>query len=286
MRCLIFGGTGILGRALAREQRRRGESVLALSWEQADLEDAAAVAWWVAAFRPEAVINCAAWTRVDDCESDPERAFRVNGRAVANAARAAAAAGAALVQVSTDYVFDGRATAPYEESATPAPLSVYGASKLAGEREALAGHERALVVRTSWLFGEGGPNFVDTILGLLRRGERRLRVVGDQIGGPTHAPALARGILDLLDRRAAGVVHYRGREPVSWADLARAIVEERAPGIEVETITTAEFPRPAARPAYSVLAVERAERLLGRRVEPWRQGLWEHLESERQQRRH
>ena len=286
MRCLVFGGTGILGRALAREQRRRGESILALSQEQADLEDAAAVARWIDVFRPEAVINCAAWTRVDDCESNPDLAFRVNGRAVSHAARAAQAAGVAFVQVSTDYVFDGRANSPYSEDATPSPLSVYGASKLEGERQALAGHPRALVVRTSWLFGEGGPNFVDTILGILRRGERRLRVVGDQFGGPTHAPALARAILDLLERRASGIVHYRGRDAVSWADFARAIVDERAPDAQVETVTTAEFPRPAPRPAFSVLAVGRAEQLLGRRVEPWRQGLWEHLEFDRQHRRH
>ncbi len=286
MRCLVFGGTGILGRALAREQRRRGEAVLALSQDQADLEDAAAVAAWVAMFRPEAVINCAAWTRVDDCEANPELAFRVNGAAVAHAASAAAAAGAAFAQVSTDYVFDGRSGVAYDEDAEPAPLSVYGASKLAGERSALAAHPRALVVRTSWLFGEGGPNFVDTIRGLIERGQRRLRVVGDQVGAPTHAPALARAILDLLDRRAAGLVHYRGRDPVSWADFARAIVEESDPDVEVVTVTTAEFPRPAARPAYSVLAVGRAERLLGRRVTPWRLGLWEHLESTRQDRRH
>lgn len=271
---------------MAWEQRRRGEAVLALSQDQADLEDAAAVAAWVAAFRPEAVINCAAWTRVDDCEANPELAFRVNGAAVAHAASAAAAAGAAFVQVSTDYVFDGRSASPTTRtpSRRRSPSTARASSPVSDRRWPLTpgrsscgrAGSSARAARTSSI----------PFCGLIERGQRQLRVVGDQVGAPTHASALARAILDLLDRRAAGLVHFRGRDPVSWADFARAIVEESDPDVEVVTVTTAEFPRPAARPAYSVLAVGRAERLLGRRVTPWRLGLWEHLESTRQDRRH
>ncbi|HSL81479.1 MAG TPA: dTDP-4-dehydrorhamnose reductase, partial [Thermoanaerobaculia bacterium] len=287
MRALVLGGTGMLGRQVVSEGRRRGHAVLGLSRGQADVTDPGALLAWAREFRPEVVVNCAAMTAVDDCETEEERAFAVNARGVANAAAAARSVGARLVQVSTDYVFDGRAETPYDEDAATAPLSVYGRSKLAGEEEALGGPEGSagapgLVVRTSWLFGPGGWNFVLNMLRQLARGADPLRVVDDQVGRPTYTPYLARAIWDLIGPRpeasAAGLVHYGNREPVSWFGFAREIVAAWKPSVQVEPVGTEAFPRPAERPAYSVLAVDRFEGLTGRPVESWRAGLGEYLD--------
>ena len=276
MRCLVLGGTGMLGRAVEAEARSRGWDALGLSHAQADLTDRNGLLEWAERFRPEAVVNCAAYTKVDAAETDRERAFAVNGEGVANAAALAERAGARLVHVSTDYVFDGEARTPYREDAPTAPLSVYGESKLAGERRALA-YERSLVVRTSWLFGPGGHNFVATMVGLIESGRLPLRVVTDQVGCPTSTSSLARALLDLAARGASGVVHYQDREPVSWYAFAVEIARLWSGGVEVVPVTSAEFPRPARRPAYSVLDVGRFETIAGRRVEPWERGLVETL---------
>ena len=291
MRSLILGGTGMLGRALVAEARNRGQAALALSREQADVTDPARLRYWMESFRPELVVNAAAFTKVDACEGEArERAFAVNGAAVghiAAAANAANAANARLVHVSTDYVFDGKATAPYREEDPTAPLSVYGQSKLEGERQALR-HPGALVVRTSWLFGPGGPNFAATMVSLIQQGKLPLRVVADQEGCPTYTPFLARAIFDLAPLDLDGIVHYRNREPVTWHAFAREIAAlwagpAQAPhAVDVLPVTTAEFPRPAPRPAYSVLGVERFETAVGRRVEPWAWGLAEYLTRIRQ----
>lgn len=289
-RALVFGGTGMLGQAVAAHWRGRGRAVLALSRAQADLTDRDACLFWAERFHPEAVINCAAFTRVDDCESERERAMEVNGRAVANAAAAAEAAGATLVQISSDYVFNGKGyhgegsdggRQPYPEDAPTGPISVYGESKLEGERQALR-HDRALVLRASWLFGPGGPNFVATmrrLAGLSNAvggsNSKPLRVVDDQVGCPTYTPFLARAIWDLLGAGATGTIHYCNRDAVSWYGFAREIL---GPGPAIEPVTTDEFPRPAPRPAYSVLAVDRFEETVGRRVEPWIHGLATYLE--------
>lgn len=273
-RALVLGGTGMLGGAVAALWRRRGAAVLALSHVQADLTDRARLAFWAARFRPEVVVNCAAFTRVDDCETEVERAMEVNGAAVAHAVEAAESVGADLVQISSDYVFDGRGSRPYPEDAPTGPLSVYGKSKLAGEEEALR-HPRALVVRTSWLFGPGGPNFVTTMRRLAGR-DGGIRVVDDQVGCPTYTPFLARAIWDLIGAGARGVVHYCNRDAVSWYGFAREIL---GPGADIARIKTAELPRPAPRPAFSALAVERFETTVGRRAEPWIRGLGEYLET-------
>lgn len=276
MRALILGGGGMLGRALVRSWRRRGHPVLGLGREQADVTDRERLLYWADAFRPELIVSCAAYTRVDACESERDRALEVNGRAVANAVAAAERAKARLIQVSTDYVFDGAARTPYAEGAATAPLSVYGESKLEGEKAALA-YPGTLVVRSSWLFGHGGPNFVATIVGLITRGERTLKVVDDQTGCPTYTPYLAEAIRELAGAGVTGVIHYRNREPVTWHGFASEIARLWDCGVEVLPVTTEEFPRPARRPAYSVLAVERFEELVGRRVEPWGLGLVEYL---------
>lgn len=284
MRCLVFGGAGMLGQAVVQEARSRGWDALGLSREQADVTDRARLLGEVRTFRPQVVVNCAAHTKVDACETEVERAFAINAEGAGNAAAAAESAGARFLHVSTDYVFDGTAREPYREDAATAPLSVYGQSKLEGERRALE-YDRALVVRTSWLFGPGGPNFVATMVALMAAGKVPLRVVDDQVGCPTYTPFLAKALLDLSASRARsaahGVVHYRNQEPVSWYAFATEIARQWSAGsgvpVEVNPVTTAEFPRPAPRPAWSVLDVTRFEEIAGRPVEPWRQGLAELL---------
>jgi len=278
MKTLVFGGGGIVGRARLAEAERRGWPVEGLPHSEVDIADAAAVARAVAGRSPELVVNCAAFTQVDRCESEPELAMAVNGTAVGPMAEAAAAAGARFIHISSDYVFDGEASEPYREEHPTGPRSAYGASKLEGERRALA-VPGSLMVRSSWIFGAGGPNFVDAIAGKIRAGERRLRVVDDQKGAPTWAPFLARALADLGEWGASGIVHYQNRPAMTWYGVAREIAGALAPGggVVVEPITTAEMPRPARRPAYSVLAVDRFEELAGREVESWREGLRRHL---------
>lgn len=270
----------MLGQSLVMAARARGHAALALSREQADIVDAGRLRYWAETFRSETVINCAAYTKVDLAEGEGrETAFAVNGAAVGNVVAAAAAIGARLLHVSTDYVFDGKAREPYRENAPTHPQSVYGQSKLAGEREALA-YDRALVVRTSWLFGPGGPNFVATMVRLIDEGKLPLRVVHDQEGCPTYTPYLAEALLDLSQGAPlglTGVVHYRNRERVSWCDFAEEIARLWADNVEVVPVTTKDYPRPAPRPAYSVLDVSRFEQAVGRRVEAWEAGLAEYL---------
>lgn len=276
MRTLILGGEGMLGRAVLARARRRGAAALALSRLQADITDSDRLAFWVDSFRPGLIVNCAAFTRVDDCETEADKALAVNGQAVAHVAAAAERAKARLIQVSTDYVFDGQGSVPYEERDVPAPRSVYGRSKLVGEGHALAYH-RALVVRVSWLFGPGGDNFVTTMLRLMSEGQKTLRVVDDQVGAPTYTLYLAEALLQLAETPMAGILHYRNREAVSWYGFAQEIVRQWDPSVRVEPVSTEAFPRPAPRPAYSVLNIETCQQALGRPVEAWSCGLAEYL---------
>lgn len=286
MRTLVLGGTGMLGRAMVTEARSRSLPVLGLSHAQADVRDRDRLLYWVDAFRPELIVNCAAYTKVDACEAEGrEAAFAINGEAVDNVVAAARALDARIVHISTDYVFDGKGTTPYREDDPTGPLSVYGQSKLYGELRALA-WDKSTVVRTSWLFGPGGPNFVATIVRLIEEGQA-LRVVRDQQGAPTYTLFLARAVLDLAVEDVRGVVHYRNREPVSWYEFATEIAglwsgTRRIP--EVVPVTTNEFPRPAPRPAFSVLDVARFEDAIGRRVEPWGWGLVDYLAALRKER--
>lgn len=272
MRTLILGGTGMLGRAMVAEARRRGWAALAPSRGQADIESPERLLAAAESFRPQLVVNCAAYTKVDDCETEQDTAMRINGTAVAHAVEAAASVGAKLVHVSSDYVFSGESDRPWREDDQTGPLSVYGASKLEGEHQALA-DPQALVVRTSWLFGPGGPSFPHTMARLVREGKVPLRVVDDQHGRPTYTPFLARALADLAVVGANGVVHYGNRPGVSWCELARAVVSITAPETQVLPVTTEAFPRPARRPAMSILDVSRFETLVGREVEPWMLGL-------------
>ncbi len=279
MRALVLGGTGMLGKAVVTHWRRRQQPVLGLSHAQADITDRPRLAEWMRSFHPEIVVNCAAFTAVDGCETEREKALAINGTAVAHVVDTAREIDARVIHLSSDYVFDGRARTPYVEGAPTGPRSVYGESKLRGEKEALR-YERSLVLRASWLFGPGGQNFVTTIRRLLDEGKGPLKVVDDQVGCPTYTPFLARAIWDLARRQRHGVVHYGNRAAVTWHGFATEIARLVAPDAEIFPVSTAEYPRPAQRPAYSVLDTHLFETAVGRPVETWSSGLAAYLQQE------
>ncbi|HEX9529503.1 MAG TPA: dTDP-4-dehydrorhamnose reductase [Acidimicrobiales bacterium] len=250
MRILITGAGGQLGHDLARACAT--DDLAACDRAALDVADRDRVLQVILSVRPHAVIHAAAWTAVDACEGDPDRAFQVNALGTRHVAEAARRAGAHLVYVSTDYVFDGRSPRPYREWDAPNPLSVYGQSKLAGERE--AGPD-ATVVRTSWLCGAHGQNVVRTVLRLAAERDR-LAFVDDQHGCPTFTEDLAGALRDLAVARRPGVFHVTNQGPTTWFELARAVLA--AAGLDpgrVEPIPTSALqpPRPAPRPASSVL---------------------------------
>jgi dTDP-4-dehydrorhamnose reductase len=251
---LVTGANGQLGRELRDLLAAEGEDVTGAARADLDITDADAVR---AALRdrPPVVVNCAAWTDVDLAEQEPDAAFRVNGEAVRGLARACAAYGATLVQVSTDYVFGGRADRPYGEGDRPAPATAYGRGKLAGEhavRDLLPAS--GYVVRTAWLYGRHGGNFVRTMIDLERR-RPAVDVVDDQRGQPTWAADVARQIVALVRSGApAGVYHATSSGSATWFELAREVFRRLgADPSRVRPVTSAAFPRPAPRPAYSVL---------------------------------
>jgi len=239
-----------------------------------DVTDAAAVRRLIGEKRPEAIVNCAAYTDVDGAESDPETAHAINGSGAGNVAAAAAAAGASIIHISTDYVFDGAKREPWLESDETGPLGVYGASKLAGEFAVAAANPRHAIVRTAWLFGAGGKNFVDTMLTLGGQREE-VSVVTDQVGCPTWTGHLAGALVALAERPDdTGIHHIAGAGSCSWNELASEVFERAGIDCRVLPASSAEFVRPAARPAYSVLASERPAPIV---LAPWRQGVAEYL---------
>ena len=276
MSWLITGAGGMVGSDLHDALAMRGEDVVALTKSDLDITDSRAVAAAVAEASPAIVVNCAGYTRVDDAESNERLANAINGSAVELVAQAANSVDALLVHLSSDFVFDGRKDSPYEINDRTAPLSIYGRSKLMGELAATHAR-RHVVVRTSWLFGAHGPNFVEAIRKQINKGTNPLRVVNDQRGRPTYTPHLAEAIIRIANLDARGVIHYADEPECTWYDFARAIVEELGASVTVNPVSTAEVPRPATRPAYSVLSTERYERLTGVRPEEWREGLREYL---------
>jgi dTDP-4-dehydrorhamnose reductase len=275
---LVTGAHGQLGRALCARCAARGLPFEGRDLDTIDISNADEVEAWIGGARPQVVVNCAAHTAVDDCEAQPELAMRVNGAAVAHLAAACNRAGARLVQVSTDYVFSGRGARPYREDDPPAPRSVYGRSKLRGE-ELAAQAEQHLIVRTAWLYGHGGHHFVAAIRRQIDDGARTLRVVADQRGSPTFCDDLAQAIADLVEGGAAGVVHAVNAGSTSWHGFAEEIVRLVGAEVEVVPVATSEYPRPAPRPAYSVLDTARLERLLRRPMPSWQDALGRYLDG-------
>lgn len=286
LKILQYGTTGQVGLELLRQASAHAVELTALSRAEADLSDPEAAARHVRQVSPDLVILAAAYTAVDQAESQPGLAHEINGEAPAAIAAACAAEGSALVHFSTDYVFDGRKGCAYLEEDAPAPLSVYGASKLSGERMALAAQPRTTILRTSWVVSAHGRNFVKTMLRLAGEGQP-LRVVDDQFGRPTVAADLAAFVLAQAPRLAAagagdpafGVFHFANAGETSWRGFAQAVLDlalgARAP--RVEPIATADRPSPAPRPARGTLDTAKLERTFGVRPRPWREALPELL---------
>lgn len=277
VRLLVTGVYGQLGNALERIARHRGITIAGHDQDTLDIRDPGAVNDLVLDFRPTTVINCAAYTAVDDCERDEEAAYATNAEAVGHLAVACNRAGSRLLQVSTDYVFSGDSDRPYAESDPTAPLGVYGRSKLRGE-EFAANAERHLIVRTAWLYGHGGRNFVEAIRGQLNSSTAPLRVVADQIGSPTFCDDLAAAILDLDIGGATGVVHAVNAGTTSWHGFAVEIARQLGDLTEIVPVTTAETPRLAPRPAYSALDTALLTSLIGRSMPAWQDALARYLE--------
>jgi dTDP-4-dehydrorhamnose reductase len=271
----------MLGHDVQRAGERAGHELVLLDLPEIDITDAASVEELLERLRGEpdglhGIVNCAAWTDVDGAEAKPRQAHAVNADGAGILARAAAAAGVPLLHISTDYVFDGVAPLdaqgsprPYRESDPTGPRSVYGATKLDGERQVLEASPRHTVVRTAWLYGVDGPNFVETMLRLA--GERdSVSVVTDQVGSPTWSGHLAPAVLGLLEREVTGLVHLTGAGAVSWNGFAREIFRQAEVDCEVQDITSEQIERPAPRPAWSALETERDD-VLG--MPDWRDGL-------------
>ena len=269
MKLLVTGAAGMLGRDVMLAAGNAGHDLVGYGRAELDVTDAAALEKKLDLERPDVVINCAAWTDVDGAEESEQAAFAVNGTGAGNVAAAAAAVGASVVYVSSDYVFDGAKGAPYVESDQPAPLSAYGRTKLAGEEATAAANKRHFVVRSSWLFGIGGPNFVETMLRLAGSGNEVL-VVRDQVGSPTYTWHLAYGIVRLIEGLEFGIHHKAAAEQCSWYEFAREIFEQAKVECKVMSATTEMLGRPAPRPAYSALVSQRQHAI---RLPSWRDGL-------------
>jgi dTDP-4-dehydrorhamnose reductase len=273
MKLFVTGAAGMLGGRVVACAREHGHAAVGSDIDDLDLTDGAAVRERLAAERPDAVINCAGYTDVDGAEAAEDLATLVNGTAAGHVAAACAATGAFIVHISTDYVFGGDATRPYVESDAPAPRTAYGRSKLAGERAVAAAGAPFAIARTAWLFGAGGRNFIDTVLALAA-GRDELSVVADQRGCPTWTGHLAPALIEVAESRAAGIHHLCGAGECTWHELATEAFRLAGVSCRVVPTTTDAFPRPARRPAYSVLSSERADAL---RLPPWQEGVAAHV---------
>jgi dTDP-4-dehydrorhamnose reductase len=273
MRVLVTGAGGMLGRDAVRACELRGHRVAGLARADLDITDGADVDEVIAEYRPDAVVNCAAWTDVDGAEDNEAEAMRVNSEAAGVAAAAAASVGAKLVYPSTDYVFDGCKGSPYVESDLTSPLSAYGRSKLAGETSVEVANPRHFIVRSSWLYGVAGRNFVETML-TLGAEQPEVLVVSDQVGCPTYTAHLASSILALVEGEAFGIHHVAGGGSCSWYEFAQEIFDQSGLECRVMAATTEMLARKAPRPAYSVLGSERPDAI---RLPSWRQGLAAYL---------
>jgi dTDP-4-dehydrorhamnose reductase len=269
MKLLVTGAAGMLGRDLMLAAGNAGHDIVGFGHRELDVTDPAAVTKKLDLERPDIVINSAAWTAVDDAEEREEAAFAVNGAGAGTVAAAAAEVGAAVVYISTDYVFDGAKSEPYVESDQPAPLSAYGRTKLAGEEATAAANKRHFIVRSAGLFGVGGRNFVETML-RLAQSQNEVTVVRDQVGSPTYTWHLAYGIVRLIEGIEYGIHHMAAADRCSWYEFAREIFEQAKVECSVLSITTAEFGAPAPRPAFSALTSQREHAI---RLPSWHDGL-------------
>ena len=277
MRVLIFGATGMLGKALMRVWT--GDQIIGLGSVDADIRVPEQVDAQVQRIRPDWIVLCAAYTDVDGCELNPQLATAVNTQGAVNTARAAAKSGAKLLFVSTDYVFDGKNTEPYETDHLRNPINAYGGSKAAAEKKILEILPEACVVRTSWLFGAGGKCFPDTILKVAAT-RPQIEVVNDQRGCPTFTDDLAAAIMQLCRANAHGIVHCTNSGDCTWYDFAREVLSQAGSTTKVLPTTSEKYVRPANRPRYSVLSPASLQ-TRGIEMRPWQQALGDYLQRRR-----
>lgn len=275
MKVMIIGGTGLLGKALVREWS--GDEVLAFGSRDVDIRQGARVREIVERGRPQWIVLAAAYTDVDGCESDPRRAFEVNRDGAANVAEAAQGFGAKLLFLSSDYVFDGKKTSPYEMGDQRNPQSVYGRSKAEAEVRLVEIFPEVCIARTSWLFGTGGKCFPDTIL-KLAASRPALDVVNDQRGSPTYTVDLARAVIELCRKDASGIVHVTNSGDCTWFEFTREIIKNVGLQTEVRPVSTQQMARPAPRPAYSVMAATSLQRY-GIEMPSWKDALGRYLKE-------
>lgn len=276
MRILLTGARGMLGTDLSTVIRERHE-LHPIDIEEVDITDRAATMALIREIQPDCIFHTAAYTDVDGCESNIERAIKVNGEGSRTIAEGAARAGASLLHVSTDYVFDGKSSRPYRIDDDPNPLSVYGKSKLQGEIYVRELVDRHYVVRTGWLYGEHGPNFVEKIIRLAQE-RPRLEIVEDQVGSPTYTRDLAPALVRLAESERFGIHHVTNGGSCSWLEFARRILELAGiEDVEVAPTTTERFGRPAPRPAYSVLDNSVWRDAFGSVLRPWREAIEDYM---------
>lgn len=278
MKLLITGGTGLLGSEFVRLAGHRGWGGVAPTRAEMDITDVDRCARVFTAESPDWVIHCAAFTRVDQAEVEPDEAMRVNRAGSASVARAAQGAGAGMVHISTDYVFDGLKRVPYLPDDPTSPIGAYARSKVAAEEavRAYGSTTAQLIVRTGWLYGAGRRDFIDLVLDRTVAGEP-LRIVDDQWGRPTWARNVAGTVLDLIERGASGIVHVNDAGQTTWHGFALAVVEEAGLTGQLDRVSSSEYGAPAERPLYSVLDLRATEVELGREMMPWRKALRTYL---------
>jgi len=269
VKILVTGAGGMLGTDFIRAARYWNHDVVGFTHAELDITNSEAVWRTCATERPDVVVNCAAYTDVDGAQDDLEGASRVNVEGSRYVALGAAEVGASVVYPSTDYVFDGLKGAPYVESDPTRPLSVYGQTKATGEAETAAANQRYYIVRSSWLYGTGGRNFVDTMLAL-GHDQGDVVVVRDQVGCPTYTAHLADALVRLIGTTAFGIHHIAGGGECSWYEFAEEIFRQSSLEVRMLSMTTEELSRPAPRPPYSVLATERGEAIY---LPEWQEGL-------------
>jgi dTDP-4-dehydrorhamnose reductase len=278
MKIIVTGSRGMLGTDMMQMLPSKHE-VLGCDLHNCNILDYDALEQFVLAYHPEIVIHAAAYTNVDQAETDQEVALKLNETGTRYVANATKNSHAKLVYISTDYVFDGTKGSPYTEEDPPHPLGVYGKTKLRGEQQVqqIFGDQDYLIIRTSWLYGRHGENFVQTILRCARK-QKMLRIVNDQTGSPTYTKDLVRGIMTLLEQNMSGIMHLANTGYCTWYEFGKTILElSQMSYVAVEPISAAELQRPAPRPAFSVLDISKFVALTGEKIRHWKQGLQEYL---------
>lgn len=278
MLVLVTGVSGQLGYDVVKVLKSKGHEAVGVDRSELDITDESAISTYVQNLHPEAIIHCAAYTNVDAAETDQEGAYKVNALGTKFLADAAKAVDAKMIYVSTDYVFDGSGTEPYEVDHPTKPLGVYGETKLAGEKLLQETLDKFYIVRTAWVYGINGNNFVKTML-KLAQDRKELGVVYDQVGSPTYTVDLAKFLVELVESEKYGVYHASNEGVCSWHEFAVEIFNQAGLDIKVNPLTSDEFPRPAARPKYSVLSKKKIAEQGFTPLRDWKEALQDYLKE-------